>query len=305
MNYSARASGIDCSVSLEREGLRIGGRFIDFADVKALTPLNHRVVVDLLDGEKTEISMLGFSYDGFWEELSRLFAERTLEALFVEGEPIMSVEGDYETALEKGRGRIDLYSDSVCILPPSCAAVRIPLCFTRQILADGYRIAFTTYGGDRYYVGRMGYDTKPFAERAQTASDRIKKERASILSGYKTTAPFSALGLFRTTTPAFYWQAAFGDGRCAVELFTDEDAATYLYRFDESNERFALTLEEALEAVGTHREIIYYSDEQLNEKPLYRMSAARCAAVRTLRAHSAGRLIHSKNHAEKLAEFLG
>ena len=63
-------------------------------------------------------------------------------------------------------------------------------------------------------------------------------------------------------------------------------------------------LEQALEAMGPHREIIFISDEALAEKPLYRMAAARCKAVRELRARFAGRLIHSANHAERLNEFL-
>ena len=304
MNYQARALGADTGLSVEREGLRIGGRFLDFADVKALTPLNHRVLVDTLEGERIEISMLGFSYDGFWEELSGCFAARTLEALFVEGAPIMSVEGEYQTPEEKGRARIELYPDAVCILPPSCGAVRIPLCFTRELRLEGYLLHLTANGGARFVVGRMGYDTMPFAQRAQEAADRVKKERAALLAGLKLQPPFTHAGLFRTTTPELYWQAGFGKGCCAVELFTKEDAATYLYRFTEPRETFTMRLEEALEAMGPHREIIYWTDGQLAQKPLYRMAAARCGAVRYLRARAEGRLIHSQSHAERLARFL-
>ena len=305
MKYRAHALGADTELSVEREGLRIGGRFLDYADVRTLVPMNHRVLIDTLAGERIEVSMLGFSYDGFWEELSGCFADRTLEALFVEGAPIMSVEGEYITPAEKGRARIELYPDSVCILPPSCGAVRIPLCFSKEIRLEGYLLHITVNSGLQYVVGRMGYDTMPFAERARQAAARVQKERLSLLSGLKLQPPFSHAGLFRTTTPEYYWQAGFGEGCCAVELFAGEDAATYLYRFPEPEAAFTLCLEEALEAMGPHREIIYWTDEQLREKPLYRMAAARCPAVQYLRAHSAGRLIHNQSHAERLAEFLG
>ena len=56
--------------------------------------------------------------------------------------------------------------------------------------------------------------------------------------------------------------------------------------------------------MGVHREIIYLSDEQLAEKPLYRMAAARSEAVRFLRERSDGRLIHSANHAQHLLDYL-
>lgn len=39
-----------------------------------------------------------------------------------------------------------------------------------------------------------------------------------------------------------------------------------------------------MEAVGSHRELIFISDEQLNEKPLYRMAVHRSQAVRFLRS---------------------
>ena len=304
MIYSGHALGADTELQIQREGIRIGSRFLDYADIKTLIPMNHRVLVDTILDERIEISMLGFSYDGFWEELSGSFASRTLEALFVEGEPLMSVEGEYETPEEKGRARIELYSDSICILPPSCGAVRIPLCFTEDIRLDGYLINITETDGTHFTVGRMGYDTLPFAERAQQAALRTQKEQTKLIAGLKLESPFTHAGLFRTTTPELYWEAGFGKDRCAVELFTQDDAATYLYRFSEPQFVFTRRLEEALEAIGPYREIIYMSDEQLDKKPLYRMSVARCGAVRYLRARADGRLIHNQSHAQRIAEFL-
>ena len=304
MKYHARALNADLDVSVAPEGISLGGRYIDYADFKAIVPTDHRVTVDLLSGERIEISMLGFSYDGFWEELSGAFAARSLEALFVEDAPIMSVEGEYETPQEKGRGRIELYHDSVCILTPTVGSVRVPLCFTYEISPDGYLMTLLTANGARYAVGRMGYDTKPFFERTLAAAQKTKRERAAAVSDLKTDPPFSRAGIFRTTQPELYWQAAYGEGRCALELFTQEDSATYLYRFTEPEEQFSLMLEEALEAMGTHREIIWLPDEQLAEKPLCRMAVVRCKAVGNLRSHFCGRLIHSASHAEKLKEFL-
>ncbi len=305
MKYSAHVFGRDAEISLEKEGLRLGERFLDFADVAALRPISHKVYADTLTGETIEISMLGFSYDGFWEELSDLFGRRSLEALFVDEKLMMLSEGEYKTSRESGRGKIALFEDSVCILPQTCSAVRIPLCFAREIRLDGYVLNISLFSGAQYSVGRMGYDTKPFAERAQQAADRVKKERAAALEKLPLQKPFTAKGLFRTAQPEQYWQAALGDGVCAVELFTGDDAATYLYRFPESKAAFAGLLQEAMEAMGPNREIIYWTDEQIAQKPLYRMALQRCRAVSFLRQRSAGRLIHSANHAQKLNDFLG
>ncbi len=304
MVYQGYALGADRQLSIEREGLRAGERFIDFADVAALRPISHRVIIELLSGETVEISMLGFSFDGFWEELLDSFGKRSLEALFVDEAQIMLCEGEYAIPGESGRAKIALYPDAVCILPQTSSALRIPLCFSREIVLEGYQLQLVMRSGVSYCVGKMGYDTKPFAERAAQAADLTKKQRAQALSALPLSSPFSERGLFRTKKPEQYWNAAFGDGVCALEFFTGEDAATYLYRFSEPRELFLQMLEEAAEAVGIHREIIYLTDEQINEKPLYRMAVARSAAVRFLRMRSDGRLIHSANHAAKLREYL-
>lgn len=304
MEYTAQVDGREATVALEKEGLRLGSRFLDFADVAALRPVSHRVYIDLLPSGTVEISMLGHSYDGFWEELNDLFGKRTLEALFIEEKQLMLCEGEYETPRERGRGRIALYEDAVCILPPTCGAVRIPLCFAEEISLDGYVLRISLASGARYSVGRMGYDTKPFAERAARASELVKKQREAVLSAISARPPFTFKGLFRSAKPEEHWEAAFGKGRCALELFTGDDAATYLYEFPADDPLFALRLAEAMEAMGTHREIIYLTDGQLAEKPLYRMSVLRSEAVAFLRSRSAGRLIHSASHAQRLAQFL-
>ena len=304
MKYSGRAFGQDTELSIEREGLRLGKRFLDYADFKAIRPINHRVFIDTLGGEVVEVSMLGFSYDGFLEELTDCFTKRSMESLFAEETPIMRCEGEYILPGETGRGIIVLLPDAVCILPMTDRAVRIPLCFVKEIRLDGYLLHFTMFSGATYTVGRMGYDTKPFAERAQAAADRTKKQRARAIAKLKPEPPFTRCGLFRTETPELYWTAAFSNGSCAVELFTDDDSATYLYRFTESESLFLARLEEAMEAMGVNREIIYLTDEQLQQKPLYRMSVARSGAVRFLRSRSAGRLIHNATHSQRLSEFL-
>jgi len=304
MKYTGRAFGQDAELSLEREGVRLGSRFLDFADVKTIRPINHRVLIDTLDGEEIEISMLGFSYDGFWEELMELYGRRSLEALFVEEKQLMLSEGEYQTPHGSGRAKIALYEDAVCILPQTCRAVRIPLCFAEELRLDGYQMHIQLRTGARFMVGRMGFDTKPFAERAQQAADRVKKARARALEALGVQPPFTHKGLLRTAQPEQYWQAAFGNGVCAVELATGGDAATYLYRFSENGEVFLRQLEMAMEAMGPHREIIYWSGEQLQARPLYRMAVQRSEAVLFLRERSAGRLIHNATHEQRLQAFL-
>jgi len=304
MKYSGRALGQDTELSVEREGLRIGARFLDYADFVTMRPINHRVLIDTLSGEVVEVSMLGFSYDGFLEELTDCFSKRSMEALFIEEQTVMRCEGEYWLPGEQGRGIIILLPDAICVVPMTCRAIRIPLCFTRELKLDGYLLHISMISGAAYTVGRMGYDTKPFAERAQDAAARTKSKRAKAIAKLKPNPPYSRCGLFRTEQLEQYWMAAAGKGCCAIELFTGEDSATYLYSFTQPPERFFMAVDEAMEAMGINREIIFMPQEKLDQKPLYRMAVARSEAVRFLRSKSCGRLIHNATHDQRLAEFL-
>ncbi len=304
MKYNGRVLGKDVELSVEQEGLRLGPRFVDYSEFASLSPINHRVIIDTLSNEKIEISMLGFSFDGFWKEIVDSYNARCLQSLFIDEALVMSCEANYVLPEEAGRGVVSLYTDCVCILPPSFRAVRLPLCYADRIDLNGYDLSITMRSGTVYTVGKMGYDTKPFTERCVNNSNVVKKQRAAAAASLPLNPPFVSKGLFRTKQPELFWNAAFGKGTCALELFTGDDAATYLYRFKEPNEVFLARLEEAMEAIGVNRELIYLSDERIAEKPLYQMSIARSEAVRFLRARSDGRLIHNANHAQRLAEYL-
>ena len=309
MKYTACMNANEMEIRIEKEGIYTGPSFLDYAEISGIRPINHRIFLDLLNGETAEISMLGFSFDGFYEELLQCFGERSKEALFVEEELIMQCEGEYalpedsEGAKEAGRCLIALYPDAVCILPQTSHAVRIPLAFTAGIDRQGYCLYLTMQSGDVYMVGKMGYDTEAFEERCRRQTEKTKKKRAQLTAQIALQEPFTQKGLFRTRDEENYWQAAYGGGGCAVELFTDEKTATYLYRAEEPD-RFAHALEVAMEAVGTHREIIFMEEGELLKNPLYRMCVHRSKAVRFLRSLSEGRIIHTQSHAQKLNEFL-
>ena len=95
MKYEGRALGSDLTLAIEDEGIKIGSRYLDYSEVWSISPVSHRVLIDTMSGEQIEISMLGYSFDGFWEELLDRFGKRSLEALFVDEELIMLVEGEY------------------------------------------------------------------------------------------------------------------------------------------------------------------------------------------------------------------
>ncbi len=85
------------------------------------------------------------------------------------------------------------------------------------------------------------------------------------------------------------------NGRYAALEFAEPDSATFVYRTGGSFAAFAEHLNRALEAIRFQREVIWQSDAQL-ARPEYadaRMAIARTPALGFVRAHFAGRVIHT------------
>lgn len=305
MKYSAQVSGQDVTVIIDGKGISVNDEFLDYADFKRFFPNNHNVHIELLSGRKIEISMLGFSFDGFWEDLMKSYENRCLESMFIEEQLVMRCEGEFELPSESGRGSIILYPDSVCVLPASDKSVRLAFSQVKELAVSGYVMTISMMSGKSCTVGRMGYDTKFFFERAEALWKKNNLERNRTVHALKIEEPFNVGGIFRTCHPEQYWLAALTDGKCALELYTGDDSATYLYEFEEPKEIFFQNLSEAMEAMSTNREIIYITDKELEEKPLYRMAVARCDAVVFLRSKFKNRLIHNSAYSENLQSFLG
>ena len=304
MKYSAQVSGQDAKIVIENTGIAVNDEFFDFADFLRIYPNNHNIHLELLSGRKLVISMLGFSFDGFWDELQKTYENRCLSSMFIEEQVVMRCEGEYSLPTEAGRCSIVLYPDSICILPPSDKSVRLAFSQIKELSVSGYTMSVSMLSGKTYTVGRMGYDTMPFFERADHLWKKNNLERTRIIQTLHVEPPYTVSGIFRTYHPEHYWVAAVTDRKCALELYTGEDAATYLYEFEEPKNVFLQNLIEALEAMSTNREIIYISNEALSANPLYRMAAARCYAVVFLRSKFTGRLVHNEKHSQRLQEFL-
>ena len=302
MKYQIESGGTPLTISLDKTCIQLGQQTIDYADVLKLRPINNKIYIDTINGT-VEIAMLGHSFDGFWEELTRLYGNRSLEALYTKDPVIMTCEGEYQIGDEAGHAIVMLFPDSVCILPPTRTARRIALAFAETVTMEEYTIHIAMDSGEKYSVGKMGHNTMPFFERLQNCRDDTIRSRQIKLDALSPSDPFQTCGLFRNDSDE-HWEAAFGNGTCALELFSEENAATYIYIFSCHVDKFFRILTHSLEAMGINREIIFIDDEKLCENSLYRMAIERTPAVRELRSYFSERLIHNQNWESKLKNYL-
>ncbi len=307
------------------QGVDGSRRMLPFADIMDMRLVNYRLAL-AMRGWDAEISKLGYLTEDFFEKLWEAYCAKSERALFVESDLVMRSEGDYAYAepgiTRSSIAKLALRTDCLCILPHDAGARRVPLCFADAPVREGFSLEVRLDTSEAYRIARLGGDTDPFfsklADARETVSERWREAHRALeanlgmrlgeaAAAYETFQGLNAdtvCGLFSADADAF-WFAAIGDGRAAVELVTDEKAATYLYRFDSARGDFESKLRHAMEAMKANRRIIYVEQEEIDADPLYRMAVERSPHVRTLRSFSAGRVIHSTSWASKLAAFFG
>lgn len=313
--------------TIGRDDIAFSGRppaRLSFADLMDMRLINYRLRLQLREGDAV-ISQLGYQTEDFFEQVWLAYARKSRDALFVEGAPAMSSEGDYayrEPGVEAhGIAKLEVNEDCVCVYPHDVGARRIPLCFVQSLEREGFSMTVALDTGETYRFARLGRDTDGFFDRVTAARKRtIARWQRSMheleqnlevrlgdatdrYRAFEDAGDRATVGLFSPDDDGF-WFAAIRKGRAAVELVTSEDTATYLYAYDTSDEEFELRLRHAMEAVGRNRRVIYLGDDELDAVPLYRMAVDRSSHVRFLRGCNAGRIIHTKAWGSRLADFL-
>ncbi len=293
---------------------------LNYADLQDFRLINYRLRLITASGD-FELSELGYETEAFFEKLWNAYKERSLEALFVEGTPLYSGEGDYDFTEQgssyHGIAKVELFADAFCFCPHDHLARRIPLCFAQEPVDSSISLSLDT--GDIYNIRRIGRDTQAIIEKICTLQktvlrqwesahrdlyDNIKQRLGDKLHNYEHMRDSGCRmisGLYRLDGEGF-WFAGLKNGKAAVELVTSEQTATYLYRYDMEDSSFEHSIRHAMESVGLHREVIF---ADLSDKPLYRMTVERSYHLRFLREHNSERAIHNQSWDRKITDFFG
>ena len=297
-----------------------GKRSLNYADLQDFRLINYHLFLTTVSGEM-ELSELGRETETFFENLWTAYMKRSREALFVEGTPLYSGEGDYafteQNVSQHGIAKVELFSDALCLCPHDNLARRIPLCFAQEPVEENFGISLTLDTGDTYDIRRIGRDTQAVLEKMcnrrksvlkqwlnahRELNNQIAGRLGNRLHEYeyiKDCGCRMITGLYRLDGDGF-WFAGLKDGKAAVELVTQEQTATYLYQYDTEDSVFETSIRHAMESVGLHREVIF---TELADKPLYRMTVERSYHLRFLREHNQGRVIHNPSWDKNISAF--
>lgn len=322
LTVDGRPEPATCAIGREMLGITAGKslRQINYCELQDFRLRGYHLFLITNSGE-IQLSELGHDTESFFENLWNAYMQRSKEALFAEGTPLYTGEGDYafteQGAAQHGIAKIELLDDALILCPHDHLARRIPLCFAGEPVEENFGITLTLDTGDTYRFSRIGRDTSAVFEKMckarktvaaqwrrahQELDSHLDERLGERLDNYRLIRDCGCTmltGLYRMDGDGF-WFAGLKDGRAAVELVTPEQTATYLYTYAGGDRAFEYSLRHAMESVGLHREVIF---ADLSDKPLYQMTVDRSYHLCFLRDHNVKRVIHNAAWSKNVSDF--
>jgi hypothetical protein len=296
----------------------LGARRVPLCFVVGLDPGDYELTLRLGTGESYTFAKLGYdtaSFAAAVEKQIRALRKKSLAAV-KELDSALTVTQASQLAGLMPEGAAAPIGQLAGIAPSFAAALESKIAETRA--AESYAVFRELGDPAQIYVGFRKNELS--AEGADgggllsvlggaLSGGGLGEALSGLLGGEPVAAGEEAE--LPVPDPYLLWLIAPSpDGRFAVVEFAEADSATIVYRTGGDFHAFARQLNRALEAIDFKREVIRLTDEELRkpENADYYMAAKRTAALQFVRAHFAGRVIHSNPEAWKrnlLAYFGG
>ena len=159
---------------------------IAYAEVNALELVGYDVIVKTDDGNYV-LARMGSWGQPFYDALCDAYNRAVLRSLFTKGNPILAATGDYRYA-ERGAKRagtapVQVYENSVVILPPDLSARRVPLCFVSSADKGNYEFTLRLDTDENYTCAKLGHETAPFAEAVEKQIRALREKSLAVVKG--------------------------------------------------------------------------------------------------------------------------
>ena len=169
-----QSEGLNCQavIAVNEDHLRFEGPgkilIVPYSNIDLFYINNYRMYIETDNIGQITLSKMGRDMDSMYEQLWNGYNDRTLKAFFVSGTSMFETEGEYRYSEDggeaRGRAKIKLYEDCLCILPPDAGARRIPLCFMREPVMTDFTISMALDTDEHYEVIRLGSSTRRLFE---------------------------------------------------------------------------------------------------------------------------------------------
>jgi len=167
---------------LKGKGAGDVGETISFADIKEWKTKDEILVFITVSKEKFVLGNMGNLFNDFLRDFVKARNEFLLKALFMtDGEFVAEYEGDfeifskYEKSLSKGHSRIQLFENSIIIVPEIRDAFSISLNFLKRVDIDEefYEIHLVLEQGFVIHFMKLGSIFEEFTEKLQMLQQQM------------------------------------------------------------------------------------------------------------------------------------
>ncbi len=180
---SAQYNG-DATLIIDETGLTVSALFSDigvgYEQITAIRNDDYKVHV-VTEIDTFCCSRLGQSNDWFFNKLSDAYNNAVTSALKVKGECLFETKGNVAYENINSKGKIQVYEDCICLLPPMTDARRFPFAFMSGLKKENYTLSIQLITGEGAVISMVGRDLDPL-EKCIVERVRAIREKNSALA---------------------------------------------------------------------------------------------------------------------------
>jgi len=226
-NFEAVSSLIESGegkILLQKESLTISGEkleplLVTYRNIAEIDAQNYRIDLILYTNEKISLYDLGYNYENFFRDLSRLRNEITIKDLLMKENLIKSgVEAEFvytdknSINIANGACELRIYETALVVIPIMGEIIRIPFGEVFSVEDVDYRLNINTDYDEKFIFSMLGKQFDPFKSDLSNALEKLLIQTQAFLKE-----------LIPDESPIVLRQAAqlFKDGRAVKKSSID------------------------------------------------------------------------------------
>lgn len=166
-------------------------REIPYFEIMEIIEGDYKITLKLGLGEEVVMTQLGYEYENFLNNLYRLRGELLLRYMLMdEGCIATNIEANYQYVesngcRQEGACEVRVYESAVVVLPEKADPIRIPLCYLKSSLREGYAYSLSADVGEELTLSQMGEKTDFFERSLSNALAGVETRSQGLLSALK------------------------------------------------------------------------------------------------------------------------
>lgn len=183
-NVASAGYNGEATLIIDEKGLTVSSLFSDFAagfeNLLAIRAGDYTVDV-VVEGDTFCCSRLGQANDWFASNLTKAFNRAVTKALKTKGECLFETKGSLAYEGLHIKGTIQIFEDSICLLPPRLEARRLPFALVNGLKKEDYSLSLQLVTGENAAISMVGRDLEPL-EKCIVQRVRAIREKGGALA---------------------------------------------------------------------------------------------------------------------------